>query len=80
MSKKQKQQIRDLYPQLKSDGMFNMVLGSCISSDNEDTKERWQSNKHLLEELLSGIPPTEANDIKLVKQGIEIVERQLEKF
>lgn len=80
MRHKQTQQIKDLYSRLKADGMFYMVLGCCVSADNIDSKERWLYNKHVLEELLAGIPPTETEDIERVKKGIEIVQRELEKF
>lgn len=75
-----KPQISDLYSRLKADGMFYIVLGSCISSDNEDSKENWLYNLHILQELLAGIPPTESNDLERVKQGIQIVQHELEKF
>ncbi len=79
MSRKHKQ-IQNLYQRLKSDGMFNMVLGSCISSDNADTKETWMYNKHILQELLPGIPPSEREDIERVQKGLEIIRQELEKF
>lgn len=75
-----KQQIKELYPLLKENGMFYMTIGSCISSDNEDTKENWLHNLHILQELLAGIPPTESNDLERVNQGIQIVQHELEKF
>ena len=75
-----KQQIKELYPLLKENGMFYMTIGRCISSDNKDSKENWLYNLHILEELLAGIPLTESKDIERVKQGIEIVRRELQKF
>lgn len=77
---KQKQQIRELYPRLKADGMLYMVIGSCISSDNEDRKDVWEYNLHILEELLAGAPPTDTKEVERLRKGIGLINNELKKF
>ena len=72
--------ISHLYPSLKKNGMLYLVIGTCITSDTPDTKEAWEANLHILLELLEGIPPTETQDIERVQKGIDIVQRELQKF
>lgn len=56
--------------------MFYMVLGSYITSHNYYTADMCERGLKRMKEFLEEIPPEETEDIRIVKECMEILERE----
>ena len=64
------------YKDLKEIGMFYAFAGSCISADNEPTRESYDARIVQLEQMLGTIPADQVRDIERVKNGIDLLKRE----
>lgn len=63
----------NLYLSIKEDGLFYLVLGSCISSDNVYTPKKCDKIIARLERFLREIPEYETEDRQRVNEALVIV-------
>lgn len=68
----------NLYLSFKEDGLFYLVLGSCISSDNVYTPKKCDKIIARLERFLREIPEEEIEDRQRVIDALEIVREEKE--
>ena len=64
---------------LKDDGLFYMVLGSYITSHNYYTADMCERGLERMMAFLDEIPADETEDIRIVKESMEVIEMELKK-
>lgn len=64
---------------MQDDEMINFFIGCCISADNNITDEDRKQNINILQKLIQEKNLNLTKDqIKIAKQGIELLQKELE--
>ena len=65
---------------LKNEGLFYLALGSLITSHNDYSVERCERGLRRMRQFLEEIPAAETEDIRLVKECMEVLEMELKQL
>ena len=62
---------------LKNEGLFYFALGSYVTGNNDYTVDMCERGLMRMRQFLHEIPADETEDIRLVKESMEILEMEL---